>query len=55
MTQHRFRTTAIIGEWRPTREEACQDALKAGLARADQREPDGVSWNVPLEIEMVRK
>ncbi len=51
MDLHRFRTTAIIGKWRRTRKEACQDAIKAGLARLDERAPEGVSWKVPVEIE----
>jgi hypothetical protein len=51
MAQHRYRTSALIGEWRSTREEACRDAMKAGLARPDPTQPDGVSWAMPVEIE----
>lgn len=50
MAQHRFRTAAIIGEWRPTREQACQDALKARQALSAAR-PDDVHWLVPGTIE----
>jgi len=52
MIQHRFRTTALVGEWRPTRKEACQDALKTGLMRPDDDEPDGMRWAVPGVIEI---
>ena len=51
MAQHRFRTVAIVGAWRPTREQACQDALRARLARPDAASPDGLCWRVPGKIE----
>ena len=51
MTQHRFRTTALVGEWRPTYRQACQDALRAKQARPDERGPDNMTWAVPGEIE----
>ena len=54
MTQHRFRTVALVGEWRPTYRQACEDALKARQARADARAPERLIWAVPGEIETDR-
>jgi hypothetical protein len=51
MPQHRFRTAALVGLWRPTREQACRDALNARQCRLDGSRPDGVAWAVPGEIE----
>ena len=51
MAQHRFRTAAIIGEWRASREQAFQDALRARQALFDETCPDGVHWLVPGRIE----
>ena len=51
MTQHRFRTAALVGEWRPTYRQACLDALKARQARGDERAPGEIVWAVPGEIE----
>lgn len=53
MTQHRFRTAALVGEWRPTRRQACEDALRARQARPGQGEPGNMIWSVPGEIESV--
>ena len=54
MTQHRFRTAALVGEWRPTHSQACRDALKARQARPDEGAPDHMIWAVPGEIESDR-
>jgi hypothetical protein len=51
MMRHRFRTATIVGKWWPTREQACEDALRAGQARRDPDSPDGLRWTVPGEIE----
>jgi hypothetical protein len=51
MAQHRFRTAALIGEWRPTRREACEDAFRARQARPDSRSPGQPVWAVPGMIE----
>ena len=51
MAQHRFRTVAIVGEWRATRQQACRDALRARQAEPDGASPDGVHWLVPGTIE----
>jgi hypothetical protein len=54
MIQHRYRTAALAGEWRETRRQACQDALRARQAYPDETEPDGVRWAVPGTIEMTQ-
>ena len=54
MTQHRFRTVALVGEWRPTYRQACEDALRTRQARSDARAPDRLVWTVPGEIESDR-
>jgi hypothetical protein len=54
MAQHRFRTVALVGEWRPTRREACEDAFRARQARPDDRAPDALIWAVPGVIESNR-
>ena len=54
MTQHRFRTAALIGQWRPTYRQACEDALRARQARLDECAPDRVIWAVPGTIETDR-
>jgi hypothetical protein len=54
MTPHRFRTAALVGEWRPTYRQACQDALRTKQARPDERAPDDIVWAVPGEIESDR-
>jgi hypothetical protein len=50
----RYRTAVITGPWRTTREAALRDALKAGQARLDETQPDGVRWIVPGTIEADR-
>ena len=54
MTQHRFRTAVLIGEWRETREQAYADALRTRQARMDERMPNRLVWTVPGEIETDR-
>jgi hypothetical protein len=54
MAQHRFRTAALIGEWRPTRREACEDAFRTKQAYPDTRSPDRPIWAVPGMIESNR-
>jgi hypothetical protein len=55
MAQHRYRTATILGRWCSTRDEACQDALRAGQARLKDNLPDNLLWAVPGEIETDRK
>jgi hypothetical protein len=46
---YRYRTTVLVGSWRPTREAAIEDAIKAKqAARGDE---DEVNWIVPGKIE----
>ena len=51
MMQHRFRTAALVGEWRLTRQQAYEDALRARQAQRHRHAPDGIRWIVPGEIE----
>ena len=54
MALYRYRTCAILGPWRRSREEAVADAVKARQAKWD--EGDGrLDWLVPGEIEMERR
>ena len=55
MAQHRFRTCALIGEWRATYNLACEDALRARQARRDEYARNRVIWMVPGEIETDRR
>ena len=55
MAQHRFRTSALIGEWRATYKLACEDALRARQARRDEYARNRVIWMVPGEIETDRR
>ena len=54
MIQHRYRTAALVGEWRETRRQACEDALKARQAYPDETQSDGIGWAVPGFIEMTQ-
>jgi hypothetical protein len=54
MMQHRYRTAALLGRWHSTREEACRDALRAGIARIDESGSKKLNWVVPGEIETRR-
>lgn len=51
LVRFRYRTGAIVGPWRNTREAALGDAVKAGQARIDETQADGVRWTVPGKIE----
>jgi hypothetical protein len=53
--RYRYRTAAIAGPWRATRERALADAVKARQAEADASQPDGVRWRLPGRIEMDRR
>ena len=47
---YRYRTAVLVGSWRPTREAAIADAIKAKQASAGS-EGDEISWIVPGKIE----
>ena len=51
LVHYRFRTAALVGPWRKTREAALRDAVKAGQADVDQAQPDGLCWRVAGTIE----
>ena len=51
--RYRYRTAALAGRWRDSREEAVRDAVKASQALADASAADGLSWLVAGEIEEV--
>lgn len=49
MARYRFLNPAVHGTWFPSREEAVEEAIRAGLAR---REPDGeITWIDSTRIE----
>lgn len=52
--RYRYRTVAILGPWRTTRELAAQDAVRADQAVLDASRPDGIRWYVPGTIEADR-
>lgn len=51
--RYRYRTAALAGSWRDSREEALRDAVKAHQALADETAADGLRWLVKGEIEEV--
>ena len=46
---YRYRTTVLVGSWRPSREAAIADAIKAKQAARDGE--NEVNWIVPGKIE----
>jgi len=53
MVRYRYRTPALTGRWRDSRDAAALDAVKAKQALLDAAEPGGLRWLVPGEIEEV--
>lgn len=51
MSRYRYRTPALTGRWRESRQAAADDAVKARQAVADTGAVDGLCWLVPGEIE----
>ena len=51
--RYRYRTAALAGRWRDSREEAVRDAVKARQALADEGTTDGLRWLVAGGIEEV--
>ena len=51
MVRYRYRTPALTGRWRESRDAAERDAIKAKQALMDSSEPGGLRWLVPGEIE----
>lgn len=54
MSRYRYRTAALTGPWRETRQEAIRDAAKAKQALTDEDDPDAIEWVVPGRIEEMR-
>ena len=54
MIRYRYRTPALAGRWRESREAAERDAVTARQAVADAAAPGGLRWLVPGEIEEQR-
>ena len=51
--RYRYRTSVLVGSWRPSRELAIDDAIKAKQAARETALPDGIKWIVPGLIEEV--
>ena len=51
MPRYRYRTRALLGPWRNTRERAVDDAVRAKQAITDKDEPRGFRWVVPGQID----
>jgi len=51
LLRYRYRTPALTGQWRDSRDAALRDAINAKQALGDKNEPGGVRWLVPGEIE----
>lgn len=51
MTRYRYRTSVLVGSWRPSREAAVEDAINAKQAAREDEAPSGFKWIVPGEIE----
>lgn len=51
--RYRYRTAALAGRWRDSREDAVRDAVKAHQALAHDSVADGLRWLVAGEIEEV--
>jgi len=51
MNCYRYVTPALHGRWRNTRQEALVDAMRAGQARANAAQPDGIVMLASVEIE----
>lgn len=51
MPAFRFTTSVLVGPWRPSREEAQRDAIRARQAIASDQRPDGLEWRVSGRIE----
>ena len=51
----RFTTSVLVGPWRPSREEAQRDAIRARQAVPSRQRPDGLEWRVSGQIEQARR
>jgi hypothetical protein len=48
---YRYRTPVLVGSWRPSRELAIEDAIRAKQASREDEESSSFKWIVPGEIE----
>lgn len=55
LARYRYRTPAVTGRWRESREAAVRDAINAKQAHADASEAGGFRWVVPGTIEEEKK
>lgn len=55
MARYRYRTPAVAGRWRDSREDAARDAVVAKQASFDDSLPGGLRWIVPGTIEEEQK
>jgi hypothetical protein len=55
MQKFRFTTSVLVGPWRPSREEAKRDAIRARQAIPSRQRPDGLEWRVSGQIEQTRR
>ena len=53
MRRYRYRTPALAGPWRDSRDQAIADAVRARQVSVGG--PEGVTWIVPGEIEVEQK
>ena len=51
MAWYRYRTGALAGPWRRSREEALADAVRANQADTEGGAPGDLRWLVPGRIE----
>ena len=51
MRRYRYRTSVLVGSWRPSRAKAIEDAIKAHQARLQAESSNGLEWIVPGSIE----
>lgn len=51
MPRFRWRQGPRHGRWHPTRREAVEAAVRAGVADRDEHNPDRIWWDVLAEIE----
>ena len=49
--EYRYRTAVLAGPWRPSSEQAIEDAVKAKQAAYDGEAEAGYRWLVPGWIE----
>jgi len=46
---YRYRTPALVGEWRTSAEQACEDAIRA--RQADRDDDGSVKWRASARLE----